>query len=363
MPDHAVFMRRALALARRGWGRVHPNPLVGAVVVRDGQIIGEGWHTEHGGAHAEVEALRAAGPAARGATLYVTLEPCAHHGKTPPCTDAIVAAGIDEVVYAARDPNPAAGGGADRLRQAGVRVSEGVESRAARLLDAGFFARHAHAASFVALKLAMSLDGRIAAQPGARTDITGSAARDQTHRLRAGFDAILAGIGTVLADDPLLTVRGAPVRVAPARVVLDSDARLPLAARLIATIDAAPVIVVCADDAPADSTAALHAAGVRILPVPRNSSTGLDLPEVLHALRGAGLHTIFAEGGGRVATALLAARLVQRMHLFVSPHFLGVQGVPAFSLAQQQPDTWECSTVEQYANDVLITLDLAENNG
>jgi diaminohydroxyphosphoribosylaminopyrimidine deaminase / 5-amino-6-(5-phosphoribosylamino)uracil reductase len=360
MPDHAAFMRRALALAGRGWGSVHPNPMVGAVVVAKGDVTGEGWHSEYGGPHAEVVALNAAGTAARGATLYVTLEPCAHHGKTPPCTEAILTAGISEVVYAAADPNPAARGGADRLRAAGVHVVAGVEQRAAHLLDAGFFVRHAGNASFVTLKLALSLDGRIAAHAGARTAITGPAARQQTHRLRSGYDAVLAGINTVLIDDPLLTVREAPVRLAPARVILDSDARLPLDSRLLATLDVAPVIVACAADAAAERIAALQDAGARVVRVDRATSGGVDPVHALRALRDEDIHTVFVEGGSGVATSLVEAQLVDRMHLFISPHFIGAQGVSAFALAQPPAEPWEYSAVERYGQDVLLTLDRAE---
>src|SRR6476661_5968049 len=209
-PDDGAFMRRALALAARGWGRTAPNPMVGAVVVRDGVVVGEGWHAEYGGPHGEVEALRAAGDRARGATIYVTLEPCNHHGKTPPCTDALLAAGVRRVVVACDDPSPVARGGAQRLHEAGVEVTLGVEEQAARELNAPFFHALASDRPFVRLKLALSLDGAIAdhsRQPGW---LTGELARREVHRMRAGSDAIAVGIGTVLADDPELTVRHAP---------------------------------------------------------------------------------------------------------------------------------------------------------
>ncbi len=203
-------MRRALELAARGWGRVAPNPLVGAVVARGGEVVGEGWHTGYGRPHAEVEALRVAGEAARGATLYVTLEPCAHHGKTPPCTDAILAAGVRRVVFAASDPNPRAAGGCAVLETAGVEVERGVEMRAALDLNAPFF--HGIAGPerpWTELKLAVSLDGRVADRDGRSAWITGEEARAEVHRMRAGFGAVAVGIGTALADDPRLTVRGA----------------------------------------------------------------------------------------------------------------------------------------------------------
>src|SRR6187551_1305855 len=235
-PDDGAWMRRALALAERGWGQTAPNPMVGAVVVRDSAVVGEGWHAHYGGPHAEVEALRAAGEHARGATLYVSLEPCNHFGKTPPCTDAILAAGVHRVVAACADPSPVARGGADRLREAGLEVTLGLEEAAARELNAAFFHALSSDRPFVQLKLALSLDGALAdhsRQPGW---LTGELARREVHRMRAGSDAVAVGIGTVLADDPELTVRHAsPPRVAPIRVVFDTSARLPRTSKLAQT--------------------------------------------------------------------------------------------------------------------------------
>src|SRR5687767_11589972 len=214
-----THMRRALSLARQGWGRTAPNPMVGAVVVRDDQVVGEGFHAEFGGPHAEVVALKAAGDRARGATAYVTLEPCAHHGKTPPCTDALIAAGIARVVMAVRDPNPAAHGGAERLRAAGVEVVSGVEREAACELNAPFFNSFGNRRAWVVLKLALSAEGAIAPASRERQWLSGPEATAEVHRLRAGFDAIAVGLGTAIADDPALTVRGdLRPRVEPARV-------------------------------------------------------------------------------------------------------------------------------------------------
>jgi diaminohydroxyphosphoribosylaminopyrimidine deaminase / 5-amino-6-(5-phosphoribosylamino)uracil reductase len=211
--SHEAFMRQALVLAARGRGLVHPNPLVGAVIVRNDAIIAAGYHEEYGGAHAEVNALRSAGEAAAGARMYVTLEPCTHHGRTPPCTDAILAARIGDVVIAASDSNPVATGGADILRAAGVRVTTGILERESRRLNAIFHHWHEHGTPFVTLKLATSAEGHIAAAPGVRTAITGPIANAEVHRMRAMHDAILVGIGTALTDDPLLTVRDGPVVV------------------------------------------------------------------------------------------------------------------------------------------------------
>lgn len=356
--DDAAWMRRALALAQRGWGHAQPNPLVGAVLVSDGIVVGEGWHEVYGGPHAEVQALRAAGTAARGATLYVTLEPCAHHGRTPPCADAVAAAGVAEVVYAIADPHAAARGGADRLRQAGVRVRDGVERDAARRLNAAFLHIHGRGGPFVALKLAVSLDGGIAARAGERTDLTGAAARAETHRLRGGYDAVLVGSGTALVDDPLLTVRHADARRQPARVVIDTDARLPPTSRLATTVRTAPVYDVCAHDAPGARTAALEASGVRVLRAPR-SDGGLDLHAVLDALRDAGLNSIFAEGGAVLGTALIAGHHVQRLHLFIAPRFLGTGAVRAFTLPAPLTDGWRAGDAQLFGDDALLTFDRA----
>ncbi|MBA3671271.1 MAG: bifunctional diaminohydroxyphosphoribosylaminopyrimidine deaminase/5-amino-6-(5-phosphoribosylamino)uracil reductase RibD, partial [Gemmatimonadaceae bacterium] len=220
-------MRRALALAMRGWGRTAPNPLVGAVVVRDGEIVGEGWHAEYGGDHAEVTALRSAGALARGATMYVTLEPCNHHGLTGPCSDAVVIAGISRVVVATSDQNPVAAGGAARMRAGGTDVEFGVEEDAALELNAPFLHSLRSDRPFVQLKVALSLDGAIADASRRPGWLTGTAARLEVHRLRAGADAIAIGIGTALADDPQLTVRDVPLpRVPPLRVIFDGTARL-----------------------------------------------------------------------------------------------------------------------------------------
>ena len=350
-------MRRALELARRGWGRVHPNPMVGAVVVREDAVVGEGCHEEFGGPHAEVIALRAAGDAARGATLYVTLEPCAHHGKTPPCVDAIIAAGIARVVYAAPDPSPQARGGAQRLKDAGIDVIADVERDAARVLNAAFFHIHESGPPFVALKLAMSLDAGIAMAPGVRTSLTGPAALSAMHGLRSGYDAILIGIGTALSDDPLLTVREAPVRTQPVRIVADTTARLPLDSRLVSTLDEAPVWVLCADDAPGDRVAALEAAGVRVLRL-RRDGDHIDLKQALATLANEGILTLFAEGGAGLAGSLLALDAVQRMYLFLAPLFLGPGAVPAFGIGRPEHDRWRCTSTDWHGSDVLVTMDL-----
>lgn len=343
-------MRRALLLARRGWGRTAPNPLVGAVVVRDGQVVGEGWHAEFGGPHAEVVALEAAGERARGADVYVTLEPCDHHGKTPPCTAALIAAGVRRVVVATADPHPAAAGGAARLRAAGIEVVMGVEEEAARELNAPFLFAHGGAPRpFVTLKLALSLDGHIAPGPGQQQWLTGDAARRYVHRLRAGADAVAVGIGTALADDPQLTVRaGRRPRVAPLRVVFDPSARLPLDSRLVRTARKVPVRVL-ADAPDAARRAALEAAGVQV-------TTAAGIGEHLVALRADGVRHLFVEGGAGIAGALLSAGWVDRLIIFRAPVLLGAGALPAFGTVSPPasgPARWRIVERRAFGDDTM----------
>jgi diaminohydroxyphosphoribosylaminopyrimidine deaminase / 5-amino-6-(5-phosphoribosylamino)uracil reductase len=319
------LMRRALALAELGWGQTAPNPMVGAVLVRDGEIVGEGYHARFGADHAEVVALRSAGDLARGSTLYVTLEPCAHHGKTPPCADAIIAAGVSRVVVATADPSPVAAGGAERLRAANVEVTLGVEQRPARELNAPFFHAIASNRPWVTLKLGVSLDGAIADRGGQSKWITNAASRREDHRLRAGNDAIAVGIGTVLADDPALTVRDAlPPRVPPIRVVFDRSARLPHDGQLARTAREIPVVVITAKPAPA-----LAALGVEVLVAPTT-------PAALVALRQRGIRSLLVEGGATLAGALLDESLVDRLVIFQSPRILGAGAAGAFAFARAQ---------------------------
>ncbi|UCC74466.1 MAG: bifunctional diaminohydroxyphosphoribosylaminopyrimidine deaminase/5-amino-6-(5-phosphoribosylamino)uracil reductase RibD [Gemmatimonadota bacterium] len=325
-------MRRALELAERGWGRVSPNPMVGAVVVRDGVVVGEGYHAEWGGPHAEVEALEAAGERCRGATLYVTLEPCHHSGRTGPCSQAINDAGIARVVWGAAETNPEAAGGGAWLREQGIEVEAGVCAVEASDLNAVHHNAYRGRRPFLALKYAMSLDARLAEAPGASTQLTAGEAIVEAHRLRAGHEAVMVGIGTVLADDPLLTVREWDVpRVPPVRVVLDSGLRLPAVSRLAITAKEVPVWVFAAEDAPAERMQRLAAAGIEVVPAPRlPTSEGLDLGAVLALLWKRGVRSILCEGGGKLGSALLAAGLVDRVYGFVAPVILGEPGVPAF---------------------------------
>ena len=350
-------MRRALRIAERGWGHVQPNPLVGAVVVRDGEVIAEGWHAACGGPHAEVVALLAAGDAARGATLYVTLEPCAHTGRTPPCTDAILAAGLRRVVIGAADPSPLARGGAERLRHAGLEVIEGVEAEAARRQNAPFFHWHEHGSPWLALKLATTLDGAVGTIQGPRLLITGEAARRAANRLRAGFDAIVVGANTALQDDPLLTVRAQSVRVPPVRVVLDTRARLSPDSRLLQTVRDAPVLVFTAPEAPAARVRPLAKAGAEVIPVNRGAD-GLDLKAVLSELASRGVRSVLAEGGARLARTLLAADRVERWYLFLAPRILGPGTLKVF---EPWPATtasgWFVSSHRKRGGDLEVVLE------
>lgn len=355
--EHGRHMLRALELAQRGWGRVSPNPLVGAVVVQGGEVVGEGWHAEYGGAHAEAVALGAAGERARGATLYVTLEPCAHHGKTPPCADAVLAAGIARLVFAAPDPSPAAGGGAARLAAAGVEVVAGVEEQRARDLNAAFFHRFGTAGAerpWIQLKLAMSLDARIADRNGRSAWITSDAARAEVHRMRAGHDAVAVGIGTALADDPRLTVRAAPPpRREPVRIVFDRRLRLPLDRRLVSEPSGAPVWVVCDPDADGIAAERLEGAGLRVI-----RASGLR--EALRTLRGDDVESLLVEGGARVASALLDGGLVDRLSLFYAPIVLGPEGASPFAGVESRTieaaSRWRRLETRALGPDTLISL-------
>lgn len=345
------FMGRALELAEVGWGRVQPNPLVGAVVVRDGSIVGEGAHREFGGPHAEVEALRQAGADAADATLYVTLEPCVHHGKTPPCTDAVRDHGIRRLVYAVPDPNPEARGGAEQLRGAGVEVVSGVEEARARRQNALFLRPLETGRPFVALKLALTLDAAIAAAPGERTRITGQEGEKEVHRLRSAFDAILVGARTARIDDPELTVRHGPQpRTPPRRVVVASEAGLPLDGRLARTARDVPVATFAGPAADAEQVAALERLGVDVV-----RTDPSDVEEMLGALWERGVRTILCEGGGRLASSLLEADCVDRLYLLYAPRVFGHGAVPAFPGGARFQGTVTAS--RGLGRDTLITID------
>jgi diaminohydroxyphosphoribosylaminopyrimidine deaminase/5-amino-6-(5-phosphoribosylamino)uracil reductase len=325
------FMELALALGRRGLGRTWPNPAVGAVVVKDGVIVGRGWTQQGGRPHAEPEALRRAGAAARGATLYVTLEPCSHVGKSPPCADAIIAAGIARVVAAIEDPNPeVAGQGEAKLRAAGIAVETGLLAAEAAHDHAGHFRRVHDRRPHVILKLAVSADDRIGAAGRKPLAITGEAARTRVHLLRAQSDAILVGIGTVLADDPLLTCRlPGMAKRSPVRVVLDNSLRMPGDSRLVHTAREVPLWVMTSELADAPAAARLGAAGAQVIRFPPRQGQGLDPLAVLHALAEKGITRLMVEGGSRVASSFVAAGLVDELCLLRGKKAVGSDGVAA----------------------------------
>jgi diaminohydroxyphosphoribosylaminopyrimidine deaminase/5-amino-6-(5-phosphoribosylamino)uracil reductase len=327
------FMQLALTLGRRGQGRTWPNPAVGAVVVKDGVIVGRGWTQPGGRPHAEPEALRRAGEAARGATLYVTLEPCSHVGKSPPCADAIMAAGVARVVSAIEDPNPeVAGQGHARLRAAGITVEIGLGAPEAAHDHAGHFRRVRDKRPHVILKLAVSSDDKIGAAGHKPVAISGEAARARVHLLRAQCDAILVGIGTVLADDPLLTCRLPGMEAqSPVRVVLDRSLRMPGTSRLVHSARETPLWVMTSSLSEAPAAMKLGAAGAHVIRVATTTTPppGLDLAAVLHALSEKGITRLLVEGGARVASSFVAASLVDEVWLLRGPDAVGTDGIAA----------------------------------
>jgi diaminohydroxyphosphoribosylaminopyrimidine deaminase/5-amino-6-(5-phosphoribosylamino)uracil reductase len=320
LTDDLAHMDRAVALARHAEGHTSPNPAVGCVIVRDGRVVGEGWHEAPGRPHAEAMALAAAGGSAQGSTAYVTLEPCAHHGRTPPCADALIAAGVASVVYAVADPNPLARGGADRLRAAGLDVRHLPHEGAAELTRGWcHFVRTGR--PYVFAKFAASLDGRIATRDGESKWITGPQARGHGHGLRQRTDAIIVGIGTVLADDPGLDPRPEDIAPAPGlKVVLDRQGRTPVTARLLDTPGEA--LIVCSEDAPADRRRALAARGAEVLALPRGADADI-WPPLLERLTQRAVVSAMIEGGARVLGSAFDAGVVDEVWAFLGPRILG----------------------------------------
>lgn len=357
------WMDRALELAEEGWGRVEPNPMVGAVVVRGDRAVGEAHHREFGDEHAEVLALREAGDAARGATLYVTLEPCTHHGKTPPCTDAILRAGVSRVVIGCRDPHREAGGGARELKRRGVQVRTGVRGERARGQMARFLWREITGGTWVSLKYGLSLDARLSRREGEQTRVTGPEAHEEVHRLRAGHDAILVGRRTATVDDPLLTARGTPEpRVPAVRIVVDSELRLPADSQLAETAGDSPVWALAGRGAPGERRSELEGRGVRVVELPTTRPGRVDLEAVTAFLSGEGVGSVLVEGGGRIGSSFLAGGHVHRMHLFYAPRIFGDEGAPAFTgpgAAGEAGTTreWMVARRAGYGDDTLVVLD------
>jgi diaminohydroxyphosphoribosylaminopyrimidine deaminase / 5-amino-6-(5-phosphoribosylamino)uracil reductase len=352
----ARFMQLALTLGRRGQGRTWPNPAVGAVVVKDGVIVGRGWTQPGGRPHAEPEALKRAGESARGATLYATLEPCSHFGKSPPCADAIIAAGITRVVSAIEDPNPeVAGQGHAKLRAAGIKVDIGLGAAEAARDHAGHFRRIRDKRPHVILKLAVSSDDRIGAAGHKPVAITGDAAKARVHLLRAQCDAVLIGIGTVLSDDPLLTCRlpGMEAR-SPVRVVLDRALRIPGSGRLVHSARETPLWVMTSSLSEAPAAMKLGAAGAQVIRVATTTAPppGLDLEAVVHLLAERGITRLLVEGGARVASSFVAADLVDEVWLLRGPDPVGADGVPALDALPLSALT-QSPTFKQRASETL----------
>ena len=359
-----AYMQRALELASRGAGLTSPNPLVGAVVVRDGAVVGEGYHHAAGGPHAEVEALRAAGSRARGATVYVTLEPCAHHGRTPPCAPGLVEAGVARVVVAMRDPNPRVDGrGLEVLRNAGIAVEDGVAAAEAQRLNRAFCTWVTQGRPLVTLKSAVTLDGKIADVHGGSRWITGEEARGEVHRLRSLSDGILVGVRTALADDPALTVRlSTPWPREPYRIVVDPQARLAPDARLLSSGTPAKAVIAVGEQAAIDAVTRLEATGASVVRCPADG-TRLDLRFLLQWLASREVTSLLVEGGGQTNAAFLEAGLVDRVAMFVAAVLLGGRSAPTAvdGDGRALKDAFRLTgvTVRTVGADVLIEGDLA----
>jgi diaminohydroxyphosphoribosylaminopyrimidine deaminase/5-amino-6-(5-phosphoribosylamino)uracil reductase len=357
---HEQYMRQALALAQLAVGCTTPNPLVGALIVRDGVVVGQGYHHLAGTAHAEIHALRKAGELAKGATLYVTLEPCCHSGRTGPCTEAILKAGIAKVVVAITDPNPlVAGQGINRLREQGVEVIEGICCLEAVHLNEIFIKWVSTKLPFGLLKTAMTLDGKIATAAKKSQWITGEQARNRVHQLRNQYDGILVGIGTILADNPLLTTRLSEGEGChPTRIIVDSLARTPLASQVVVNKQAPTIIAVTAA-APPDRISALENCGVEVLTV-SSGLGGIDLRELFTLLAARPLTSILIEGGAGVNSSALAANLVDKVEWFIAPKIFGGSGAPSPVGGQgvvEVADAYELEEVSilQLGNDFAVS--------
>ncbi len=352
------WMRLALSLGRRGLGRVWPNPAVGCVLAHGGRVVGRGWTAPGGRPHAEVLALGQAGDLARGACAYVSLEPCNHHGQTGPCAEALIDAGVSRVVVACEDPDPrVTGGGIARMRAAGIEVVTGIGAEAAAADHAGFFSRVRSGRPMLTLKLAMSLDGRIATASGESQWITGPAARRHVHGMRANHDAVLVGAGTARADDPSLTVRGLGVAQQPVRVVISRRLDLPVASVLGRGARDVPVWLIHGEDAPDTARAAWREAGARLLEVETGSGGQVDPAAAFAALGDAGLTRVFCEGGGALGASLLAADLVDELAVFNGGLILGAEGTPGIGAlgiaALGEAPRWRLDRVERAGEDTL----------
>lgn len=354
------FMWLALDLAANGLGEVSPNPMVGAVLVKDGEVIATGYHQRCGGPHAEIVALEAAGSAAREATMYVNLEPCSHTGRTPPCVDRIIAAGISKVVVAAQDPNPLVDGrGLTRLREAGIKVRTGVLRGEAVRLNETFLHFIVTGRPFVTMKAAMTLDGKIATRTGASRWISGERSREHGHRLRRQYDAIMVGVGTVLADNPRLTNRLLPEGRTPLRVIVDSRGRTPLEANVVTGVHGRTLLAVT-EEAPREKMARLQNAGVELVVFPPDNDGRVPLDALLAELGQREITSVLVEGGSELNYALLAKGLVNKLCFFIAPLIFGGSGAPTpvgGAGVGAVADAWQVGKIEisQYDDDLLVT--------
>ena len=360
MESDERYMWMALDLARKAWGKTKPNPMVGAVLVKDGEVVGTGFHHRAGEPHAEIVALKQAGEKARGATLYTNLEPCSHFGRTPPCTEALIEAGIRKVVMATSDPNPlVAGNGAAKLKQAGIKVKSGVLEEKAKRLNEVFFKYIISGTPFVVVKTAMTMDGKIATSTGKSRWITGKKSRTFVHRLRSMCDGIMVGINTVLQDNPSLDVRldgeGEP---SPIRIIVDSQGRLPLDAAVVNTASQHKTILATTGSASEEKLAALRSRGVEVLVLPSQNGK-VDLRALMLALGQQKITILLVEGGGTLNYSLLEQNLIDKLYCFVAPLLFGGKDAPTLmeGAGITEPDqAWAIENMEmkQLENDLLI---------
>jgi len=361
------YMRQALTIAQYAVGRTSPNPLVGAVIVADGRVVGQGWHRQAGTPHAEINALAQAGELAQGATMYVTLEPCSHYGRTPPCADALIAANIKKVVIAMNDPNPlVAGRGIKKLRDAGIEVIENVLTAEAAAINEIFIKYISTQMPFVALKSAMSIDGKIAAHTGHSQWITGPQSRERVQKLRDCYDAILVGIGTVLADNPRLTTRLPEIGKNPIRIIIDSMARTPLTAHVV-TDGLAPTIIAVTGAAPQERIKALQACGVEVLVI-NDKQGSVDLRSLFKTLAGRSIASILIEGGAGINASVLTENLVDKIYWFIAPKIIGGQGALGPVGGQGVADVndayfFEDMNIEPIGQDILISAYMRNREG
>lgn len=352
------YMEMAFGLAEMGRGRTNPNPLVGAVIVNGGRVVGEGWHSKTGAPHAEIEALDQARGASRGATLYVTLEPCRHQGRTGPCTEAIIEAGIKEVMIGVLDPNPlVAGKGVKALKDAGLAVSVGDSGKIAKQNEV-YFKYITTTRPFVLVKIAMSLDGKIAASVGARSNLTDTKAQLEVHKLRNEYQAVLVGIGTILVDDPMLNCRleSGEVRQ-PIRVVVDSRGRIPLDSRVVRTAGTAPVILAATEKMPAGRRRDLEAAGVEVLFCALSERGQVDIDDLLVRLGEREITSVLVEGGALLNEELLAEELADKILLFLAPVIIGgPDSVPVVAGARPIMRNWQTDQCRLIGNDVMLEV-------